>query len=76
MPIEWAITFLGTIVACVYFSYNSGMKSGVETATLLTLAKLEDDGLIHFDKYGTIKSGKGRKTAKKLLGEFVNEHDG
>jgi hypothetical protein len=72
MPIEWAIAFLGTIVACVYFSYQSGMKDGVETATILTLAKLEDEGLIHFDSSGTIKSGKG----KKVIGELVNERDG
>ena len=57
MPIEWAIIFFGTIIAAVYFSYNSGMKFGVETATILTLAKLEEEGLIHFTKSGKIKSG-------------------
>lgn len=60
MPIEWAIVFFGTIIACVYFSYNSGMKHGVQTATLLTLSHLENQGLIHFDENGTIKSGKGK----------------
>jgi hypothetical protein len=75
MPIEWAIAFLGTIVASVFFSYNSGIKNGVEQATILTLARLENDGLIHFANDGTIKSGKGRK-AKKVLGEFLNEQDG
>lgn len=57
MPIEWAIIFIGTIIACVYFSYNAGMKSGVETATLLTLSHLENKGLIHFDDSGNIKAG-------------------
>lgn len=57
MPVEWAITFLGTIVAAVYFSYNSGLKEGVTTATILTLETLESDGLIHTDSNGDIKSG-------------------
>jgi hypothetical protein len=57
MPIEWAIVFLGTIVAAVYFSYNSGLKEGVTTATILTLETLESDGLIHTDSNGDIKSG-------------------
>lgn len=58
MPLEWAIIFFGTIVACVYFSYNAGLREGVETATVLTLAQLEGQGLIHFDSKGNIKSGK------------------
>lgn len=57
MPIEWALGFIGVIIAAVYFSYNSGVKYGVHTATLLTLAKLEDEGLIHFTKSGRIMSG-------------------
>ena len=57
MPIEWSIIFLSTIVAAVYFSYQSGLKEGVETATVLTLSHLEDKGLIHFTKSGIIKSG-------------------
>lgn len=57
MGIEWAFIFMGTIVACVYFSYNSGMRQGVETATVLTLAHLESEGLIHFTESGKIKSG-------------------
>ena len=72
MPIEWAIIFIGTIAAAVYFSYNAGLKQGVTDATLLTLSRLEDQGLIHFDSNGTIKSGKGRK----MLGDMINEHDG
>ena len=63
MPIEWAIIFLGTIAASVYFSYNSGLRKGVEDATVLTLSHLEGEGLIHFDKDGIIKSGKGRKSS-------------
>lgn len=57
MPIEWAITFLGTIVASVYFSYNSGLKAGVTEATSLTLEHLMSEGLIHFSKSGKIMSG-------------------
>ena len=57
MPLEWAIIFLGTIVAAVYFSYNSGLKEGVMQATILTLQTLESDGLIHTDSNGDIKSG-------------------
>lgn len=72
MPIEWAIIFMGTIAASVYFSYQSGIKEGVELATVLTLTKLEDEGLIHFDNHGNIKSGKG----KKLLGNLLDERDG
>jgi len=72
MPIEWAIIFMGTIAASVYFSYQSGIKEGVELATVLTLTKLEDEGLIHFDSNGTIKSGKG----KKILGNLLDERDG
>lgn len=72
MPIEWAIIFLGTIAASVYFSYQSGIKEGVELATVLTLSKLEDEGLIHFDNRGNIKSGKGKKVLENLL----NERDG
>jgi hypothetical protein len=72
MPIEWAIIFMGTIASCVYFSYQSGITKGVELATVLTLSKLEDEGLIHFDNNGTIKSGKG----KKLLGDLLDERDG
>lgn len=65
MGVEWAIVFLGTIFACVYFSYNSGMRSGIETATILTLAKLESEGLIIFEEDGTIKAGKGQKNYAK-----------
>ena len=72
MPIEWAIIFFGTIAACVYFSYNEGMKKGVEEATLLTLAQLETQGLIHFDSRGNIKSGKGQT----VLGDMIDERDG
>jgi len=72
MPIEWVIIFLGTIVAAVYFSYNSGMKEGVEQATVLTLAQLESQGLIHFDSRGNIKSGKGQT----VLGDMIDERDG
>lgn len=72
MAIEWAIIFLGTIISCVYFSYNAGMKEGVETATVLTLAQLEGQGLIHFDSHGNIKSGKGRK----MIGDMIDERDG
>lgn len=61
MPIEWAILFLGTIVACVYFSYNSGLKHGVTEATLLTLEHLTSEGLIHFSKSGKIMSGPENK---------------
>lgn len=57
MPIEWVIVFFSTIIAAVYFSYNSGVRFGIETATVLTLAKLEEEGLIHFTKSGSIKSG-------------------
>jgi hypothetical protein len=57
MALEWALIFLTIIGACVYFSYNSGLREGVETATLLTLAKLEEEGLIHFSESGKIKSG-------------------
>lgn len=60
MPIEWAIAFLATIIACVYFSYNAGLKEGVTTATLLTLDRLEKQGLIYFAKDGSIKAGKGQ----------------
>lgn len=74
MPIEWAIIFIGTVFAAVYFSYNSGMKSGVETATVLTLARLEAEGLIHFDSRGNIKSGNGNKS--KVLGDMIDERDG
>ena len=73
MPIEWAIIFMGTIAACVYFSYDAGMRKGVEEATLLTLAQLETQGLIHFDKDGIIKSGKGRKVVSELLDERDGE---
>ena len=73
MPIEWALIFIGTIIACVYFSYNSGMKHGVETATILTLSHLEDKGLIHFDNNGNIKSGKGKKVLENLLDERDGE---
>lgn len=73
MPIEWAIIFLGTIAASVYFSYQSGIKEGVELATVLTLTKLEDDGLIHFDNCGNIKSGKGKKVLENLLNERNGE---
>ena len=72
MPIEWAIIFFTTISACVYFSYQAGIKEGVETATLLTLSHLENEGLIHFDSNGTIKSGKGRK----MIGDMIDERDG
>lgn len=58
MPIEWAIIFLGAISACAYFSYQYGMKEGVEIATSLTLTQLELQGLIHIENDGTIKSGK------------------
>ena len=57
MPIEWALIFVGVVFAAVYFSYQSGVKFGVETATVLTLAKLEEEGLIHFTKSGRIVSG-------------------
>jgi uncharacterized protein YjiK len=67
MPIEWAIIFLGTIVAAVYFSYNSGMKYGVQTATLLTLAKLESEGLIHFNENGNIRSGRKSESKETTL---------
>lgn len=72
MPIEWAIIFFTTIAACVYFSYQAGIKEGVEVATVLTLSQLEGQGLIHFDKDGNIKSGKGRK----MLGDMIDERDG
>lgn len=72
MPIEWAIIFFGTIIAAVFFSYNSGVKAGVTDATILTLARLEEEGLIHFDSNGNIKSGKGRK----MIGDMIDEHDG
>lgn len=72
MPIEWAIIFFGTIAASVYFSYQSGVKEGVETATVLTLAQLEGQGLIHFDSNGNIKSGKGNK----MIGDMIDERDG
>lgn len=72
MPIEWAIIFIGTIIASVFFSYNAGVKEGVETATVLTLAQLEGQGLIHFDSNGNIKSGKGNK----MIGDMINERDG
>jgi hypothetical protein len=74
MPIEWAIAFLGTIVACAYFSYQHGMEYGVTTATLLTLSKLEDEGLIIFEENGNIKAGKGEKNfAEEYL---ENERNG
>ena len=57
MPFEWAIIFLGTVVASVYFSYSSGLKEGVTTATILTLEQLEREGLIQTDSHGNIKSG-------------------
>lgn len=57
MALEWALIFLAIIGLCVYFSYNSGVREGVETATILTLAKLEEEGLIHFTESGKIKSG-------------------
>lgn len=69
MPIEWAVLFLGTIVACVYFSYNSGLKQGVTDATVLTLAHLEAEGLIHFSNSGKIMSGPENK-------EIINERNG
>lgn len=69
MPIEWAIIFLGTISASVYFSYNEGLKTGVAEATILTLSQLEDQGLIHFDINGKIKSGKGRK----MIGNMIDD---
>jgi len=72
MPIEWAVVFLGTIIACVYFSYNAGRKQGISDATLLTLATLEIEGLIHFDNRGNIQSGNG----KKFIGDLINERDG
>ena len=71
MPIEWAVIFLGTIAACVYFSYNAGLKTGVTEATILTLAQLEDQGLIHFDVNGNIKSGKGRK----MIGNMIDDNE-
>jgi hypothetical protein len=55
MPLEWAIIFLGTIAAAVYFSYNAGLKEGVTEATLLTLAQLESQNIIKFDANGNIK---------------------
>jgi uncharacterized protein YjiK len=67
MPIEWAIIFIGTIVAAVYFSYNSGIKYGVQTATLLTLAKLESEGLIHFNENGNIRSGRKSESKETAL---------
>jgi uncharacterized protein YjiK len=67
MPIEWAIIFIGTIVAAVYFSYNSGIKYGVQTATLLTLAKLESEGLIHFNENGNIRSGRKSESKETTL---------
>lgn len=72
MPIEWAIIFFGTIAASAYFSYQEGMKKGIEEATVLTLANLEGQGLIHFDSNGIIKSGAG----KRVIGEMLNERDG
>lgn len=63
MPFEWAITFLGAIVAAVYFSYNSGLKEGVTKATVLTLDHLESEGLIHTDCHGNIKSGPKETTS-------------
>jgi len=57
MPIEWMMIFVGTIFAAVYFSYNSGVRFGIETATVLTLAKLEQEGLIHLNESGIIESG-------------------
>jgi len=62
MPLEWAIIFLGTIIASVYFSYSSGLKAGVTTATILTLEQLESAGLIHTDSHGNIKSGPKENT--------------
>jgi hypothetical protein len=61
MPIEWAIIFLGTIVACVYFSYQSGLKEGVVVATELTLAHLEQSKIIEFDKNGNIQPVKNSR---------------
>lgn len=55
MPLEWAIIFLGTIAAAVYFSYNAGLKEGVTEATFLTLAQLESQNIIKFDSNGNIK---------------------
>jgi hypothetical protein len=60
MPIEWAIAFLSTIVAAVYFSFQSGMKTGIHAATWATIYRLEDEGLIIFEEDGTIKAGKGQ----------------
>lgn len=60
MPVEWAIIFLGSIIACAYFSYQSGQKNGIELATILTLEKLESEGLIHFGKDGKIQSGSAK----------------
>lgn len=57
MPIEWAIIFLSVIVACVYFSYNSGLREGVAEATILTLEHLKSEGLIQIDQDGNIKPG-------------------
>lgn len=68
MPLEWALIFMGTIVACVYFSYNSGLRTGIEDATVLTLAKLEGDGLIHFDNRGNIKSGRNKEQCNERNG--------
>jgi len=72
MGIEWAIIFLGCISACVYFSYQAGIKEGVEVATQLTLVHLEGEGLIHIDNDGNIKSGK----RKKMVGDMIDECDG
>lgn len=72
MPIEWAIIFFGSIAGCGYFSYQAGIKEGVEVATQLTLAHLETMGLIYFDNDGKINSGKGRK----MLGDMIDERDG
>lgn len=54
MPLEWTIIFLGTISACVYFSWNSGFKRGVTEATELTLAQLELQKIIKIED-GEIK---------------------
>ena len=54
MPIEWAIIFFITICACVYFSWMSGFKKGVEEAVLLTLAQLESSKIIEIED-GKIK---------------------
>jgi len=72
MSPEWSIIFFSCISACVYFSWNSGFKKGIEEATVLTLAQLEGQGLIHFDNNGNIKSGKGRK----MLGDMIDERNG